>query len=188
MTAFIIVLFSGLTGWVISQLTLFFLFKKITGKNAVVIPAVAKKTGSFFQSEFESSKAIDEKIADPLLLEKMKPEIEKHVDFFLNEKLATVFPLLYKFMGEKTLLQFKQAFMVEIDLLFPVIIRNYMSTLKKEFRLDSIIAERINMIPAEAIRQGFYENAKKEIFYFKCMCSLVGIAMGLVMLLILSFL
>src|SRR5436190_23365493 len=108
---FIIVLFSGFAGWVISHLTVYLLFASPTQKKGGIIPALmprlAIKASQVFQSEFESSTIIDEKITDPLIFEKMKPEIEKHVDFFLNEKLATVFPLLYKFMGEKTLLQFK---------------------------------------------------------------------------------
>ena len=114
----IIVFFTAFTGWIISWLTIRLLF------SPSLRSGLGTKAGQVFQQEFESSKMIDEKITDPSLFEKMKPEIEKHVDFFLNEKLATVFPLLFKFMGEKTLKQFKDAFMIEIDLLFPVIIKN----------------------------------------------------------------
>src|ERR1700712_1936051 len=93
----IIVLFSAFTGWVISSLTLRLLFntssKKILGFIPELKSRLGDRAGKAFQREFETSEIIDQKIADPLLFEKMKPEIEKHVDFFLNEKLATVFPL-----------------------------------------------------------------------------------------------
>ena len=90
-------------------------------------------------------------------------------------------------MGEKTLSQFKAAFMVEIDLLFPVIIKNYISSLKAEFKLDTIISERIDAIPVSSIRLAFFENAKKEIFYFKLICTVAGLIMGFFTVLVLHF-
>ncbi|MFT3907915.1 MAG: hypothetical protein QM737_00700 [Ferruginibacter sp.] len=181
----IIVFFSACTGWIISWLTLRILFSS-TGKKIQVRFAIT--AGKALQQEFQSHGIIDDKIADPALLEKMKPEIEKHVDFFLNEKLATVFPLLYKFMGEKTLMQFKNAFMAEIDLLFPVVIKNYIGSLKTTLQLDEIIAEKIEKIPTRTIRDLFFEHARKEILYFKLACTGVGILMGLLALLAAFFL
>ena len=177
----IIIFFTSFTGWIISWLTIRLLF------SPSLKAGLGAKAATVFQQEFESSKMIDEKITDVTLFEKMKPEIEKHVDFFLNEKLATVFPLLYKFMGEKTLMQFKDAFMIEIDLLFPVIIKNYMSTLRKEIRLDTIISERINAIPIQTIRLYFFKHAKKQIFYFRLVCCFTGLLMGVLTVIALHY-
>ena len=177
----IILFFSACTGLAISWVATRLLFSSPLKK------AVALKAGHVLQQEFESSTIIDEQMANPLLFENLKPEIEKHVDFFLNEKLAIVFPLLYKFMGEKTLMQFKNAFMIEIDLLFPVIIRNYMATLKKEIRLDTIISQRINAIPGKTIQAYFMKYAKKEIFYFREACCLIGLMMGILTVICIHF-
>lgn len=176
----IIVCISGFTGWLISWLSLRLLFISIFKK---------KRPGgysalSFLQKEFENSTLIDEKIADPVLFERLKPEIESHVDYFLNEKLATVFPLLYKFMGEKTLAQFKAAFMTEIDLLFPVIIKSYAGSLKKEIRLDIAINERLNVISGQKLKAFFFEHAKKEIARFMILCIVTGLLSGLLTVLI----
>ncbi|MEO8772178.1 MAG: hypothetical protein ABI402_18915 [Ferruginibacter sp.] len=177
----IIVFFSAFTGWIISWLTIRLLF------SSSIRSGLGTKAGQVFQQEFESSKMIDEKMTDPSLFEKMKPEIEKHVDFFLNEKLAAVFPLLYKFMGEKTLRQFKDAFMIETDLLFPLIIKNYMTSLKKEIRLDTIISTHINAIPIQTIRLHFFKHAKKEIFFFRLVCCITGLIMGMLAVVALHF-
>lgn len=179
---FVFVICSTVTGWLISWLLTYLLFKS-SSTNKGLIPGftsyLTNEVGDMLQQAFESSTIIDEKISDPRMLEKMKPQIEQHVDFFLNEKLATVFPLLYKFMGEKTLSQFKVAFMTEIDLLFPVIIKNYMSTVKKEIRIAHLISESIQHIPMETARQSFFKSAKKEIFYLRCCCALIGLITGL---------
>ncbi len=55
---------------------------------------------------------IEEELPVPNL-EKLKPEIEKHVDAFLNQKLREVFPILSKFIGVKTTNQLKDSFLLE---------------------------------------------------------------------------
>ena len=40
---------------------------------------------------------IEQRITSAENLEKIKPEIEKHIDAFLNKKLRDVFPILSKF-------------------------------------------------------------------------------------------
>src|SRR5436309_3253101 len=150
----LIICCSALTGWIISWLTLQIIFSDSLRMRSLKM-RIGKHAATVFQKEFESSTLIEQNIEDPQLFEKLKPEIEKHVDFFLNEKLATIFPLLYKFMGEKTLLQFKNAFMIETELLFPVIFRNYISSLKDKLKFDQLILDRINQIPLSTIRRTF---------------------------------
>ncbi len=169
----IILLSSATTGLLIALITLRLLFTASSKKNW------AGKLSILAQKEFESSVLLEEKVSDPQLFEKLKPEIEWHVDLFLTEKLAAVFPLLYKFMGEKTLMQFKGAFMTETDLLFPVIIKKYISSLKKDISIDQIISEKINSIPIKEIRVAFYRNARKEILCFKLICVGTGLLTGL---------
>ena len=42
---------------------------------------------------------IEQKITSTENLEKIKPDIEKHVDDFLNHKLRDVFPILLNLLG-----------------------------------------------------------------------------------------
>jgi len=70
---------------------------------------------------------IEQKIISAENLEKLKPEIEKHLDDFLNHKLREVFPILSKFIGVKTINQLKDAFLTELETIFPVMINRYMA-------------------------------------------------------------
>lgn len=141
---------------------------------------LADMVGNKIQSAFQAYQGLDEKWTDPALLEKLKPEIEIHIDHFLKEKLKTVFPMLAQFMGEKTISQFKTAFLVEIDHLLPVLIRSYMDGLKNEIRLDEIVSEKINAIHAYQLEKIFYENSKKEIRYFLLACTGIGLLFGMI--------
>ncbi len=191
----IIIFLSTFTGWFISWLTIKILFWpvkpisigrfKLQGLIPVKQEYLARQIGSELQSAFLAYKGLDEKLADPALLEKLKPAIEGHVDHFLREKLKTVFPILAQFMGEKTINQFKIAFLTEIDNLLPVLIRNYMNELKNEVRLDSIISEKINAIPVSGIKDIFYSNTKNETRYFKVACAAIGLFTGIITVLVL---
>ncbi len=191
----IILFFSAFTGWFISWISIRLIFwPVIPVKLGIVtiqglVPArqkyLAENIGNKVQTAFQAYRGFDEKISDPALIEKLKPEIEIHIDHFLKEKLKSVFPILAQFMGEKTLNQFKQAFLTEIDNLLPVMIKNYMNGLKNEIRLDSIISEKINALELSTLKKAFYANTGKETRYFKMACTFVGFITGVLTILIL---
>lgn len=192
----VILIFFAFTGWAIASLTVKMLFRPLQPVNIFgfkmqgIIPAkqmhLSHRIGHQMQSVFLSDKTLDEKLADPASLEKLKPTIEQHIDHFLREKIKTVFPLLAQFMGEKTLNQFKAAFLVEIDNLFPVIMKNYVNDLKQELHLDRIIADKINAFPAQQMEESFYKAAGKGLMRFKLACTIVGLFIGIIAVLALS--
>ena len=191
----IIIFFSTFTGWFISWLTLQVIFRplkpvhigkyKLQGLIPAKQAAFAAKIGSQVQSTFLAYKGLDEKLADPALLEKLKPEIEAHVDHFLQEKLKEVFPILAQFMGEKTINQFKTAFLTEIDNLLPTLIRNYTNDLKKQLRLDIIVSDKINELSMAGLQESFYINSRKETRLFQIACSCIGLLTGIITALVL---
>ena len=193
----IILLFFALTGWFIAWLMIKLLFWPMKPISIVgfriqgLIPAkkenLANEAGSLIQSAFLDYRGFDEKIADPALLEKLKPQIEAHVDHFLKEKLKAVFPLLAQFMGEKTISQFKTAFLIEIDQLFPVLMKDYIGNLKDEIRLDQVVSAKINALSVGQLQDLCYQNAGKTIRNFKILCTCLGLFMGLITTLILTF-
>jgi len=193
----IIIFFSSFTGWFISRITIKILFWPLKPVNLAgfklqgLIPAKQKyfseKIGQEIQTAFISYKGLDEKAADPALLEKLKPEIEIHIDHFLKEKLKAVFPLLAQFMGEKTISQFKTAFLIEIDQLFPVLMKDYIGNLKDEIRLDQVVSAKINALSVGQLQDLCYQNAGKTIRNFKILCTCLGLFMGLITTLILTF-
>ncbi len=147
---------------------------------------VALKAGKVLQGELMAYKGLDEKLTDPDLLNKLRPEIENHVDHFLNEKIKTVFPLLSQFMGEKTINQFKSSLLTEIDALFPVLMKKFSGELKTELRIDKVVEERINALGVKEIKDFIYSAAGNRIFLFKTICALTGFIAGILTLGILS--
>lgn len=84
-----------------------------------------------------------QRLANPNNLEKLQPVIETHIDHFLQVKLKEVFPMLSMLIGEKTISQLKQAFLGELNSLFPVVMEQYALQLKEDIQVEQMIRKKI---------------------------------------------
>lgn len=193
--AVIIILFSGFTGLLVAWLLIGSLFRPLHPVSIGpvrwqgIIPGQQKYfamiAGNAIQSAFVEYKGLDEQVSGPALLQKLRPQIEEHVDRFLQEKLKTVFPVLAQFMGEKTLGQFKQAFMAELDILFPQLMKNYMHELKAGIDIGAIVTEKINDLSMERLGVSFHSAAAKQVRKMMLAGAFIGIFTGLLTVLLL---
>ena len=95
------VLFSAFTGWVTTWIAIKMLFHprkpisifgfKVQGIFPKNQQLIAQKLGQVVSKEFLSFDEIEAKVINPDNLEKLKPEIEAHIDIFLREKLVPLF-------------------------------------------------------------------------------------------------
>ena len=113
-TGFIItILLSTFTGWITTWIAIKMLFHprkpvKFLGLTIQgIFPKnqrqIAEKLGQVVGKELLSFSEIEQKVTDPENLQKLKPEIEAHIDNFLTNKIKEVFPMLSMFIGEKTI-------------------------------------------------------------------------------------
>ena len=121
---------------------------------------------------------IEEKITSKENLEKLKPEIETHIDLFLNKKLKSVFPILSKFIGEKTTNQLKDAFMIEMETMFPVMMNRYMQQLKTDIDLEKIVVEKVSGFSNEKLEDILKKITKKEFQFLKVAAAVFGCLIG----------
>ena len=125
-TGYIItVLLSTFTGWITTWIAIKMLFHprkpiKILGLTIQgIFPKnqrlIAEKLGQVVGKELLSFDEIEQKVTNPENLQKLRPDIEHHIDNFLRNKLKDVFPMLSMLIGEKTILQLKDAFLLELE-------------------------------------------------------------------------
>lgn len=186
----IILLFFAFTGWFIAWFTTWLLFRPVKRVDMGffriqgLVPAskgmVAQKAGEFIQQELMNYTGFETIMANPGLLQKIRPEIESHVDHFLQVKIKAVFPLLSQFMGEKTINQFKSSLLTEIDELFPVLMQKFSGELKTELRVDELVKERLLRMEDSMLKKRLYEAAGKKIFLWKCFCVMAALLMGMI--------
>ena len=188
-TGFVItIILSTFTGWVTTWIAIKMLFHprkpvKILGisiqgifpKNQRVI---AEKLGQVVGKELLSFDEIEAKITSPDNLQKLRPDIEAHIDNFLRNKLNEVFPMA-QLMGEKTILQLKEAFLTELESLFPVLMKSYMNKLEQDLDLEKIVTEKVAGFSTGKLEDILNQITKKEFKFLEVIGGIFGFLIGL---------
>jgi len=194
-SGYIITLFlSTFTGWVTTWIAIKMLFHprkpiKILGYNLQgIFPKnqrlIAEKLGKVVGKELLSFDEIEQKVTNPENLQKLKPAIEEHIDNFLNNKLKDVFPMLSMFIGEKTTTQLKEAFLLELETLFPILMKTYMNKLQDDLDLEKIVTEKVAAFSSEKLEDILNQITKNEFKFLEFIGGFFGLLIGLVQILI----
>ena len=190
----ITILLSTFTGWVTTWIAIKMLFHprrpfKILGftiqgifpKNQRLI---AEKLGQVVGKELLSFDEIEQKVTNPENIEKLKPEIEKHVDHFLRNKIQEVFPMLAMMIGEKTILQLKEALLTELETLFPTLMKSYMIKLEKDLDLEKIVTEKVANFSSEKLEDILNQITKREFKFLEFIGGFFGLLIGFIQVIV----
>lgn len=131
-------------------------------------------------TELFSFDALQQKVTDPENFNKLKPEIEMHIDSFLRERLKQTFPMLSMLIGDKTITQLKTAFLTELETLFPALMKSYVANLEKDLDIEKEVSEKIagfSMVKAEEL---VYGTAKKQLTKIQLFGAAIGFLTGLI--------
>ena len=183
--------FTGwLTAWVLVKL-LFHPRKPLSlgrFKLQGIIPkkqqVIAQQLGKLVSKEFLSFAELKEKVTNPDNLNKLKPEIESHIDIFLREKLKDTFPMLSMFIGDKTINQLKAAFLMELENLFPILMKSYMTRLEQDLDLENLVIEKVAGFSLEKAEALLNQSAKRTFLYIQLIGVFIGLITGLLQLFI----
>ena len=188
---FLIPVFSALTGWLIVRILFWSLFHPATPKHiaGITIQGLLPSKELHLRQQLlrTVSKAfpvdqLEEKISRPENLEKILPIIEGHIDDFLRNKLGKELPMIGMFIGDKTVGKVKEAFMKEIEALFPQIMMQYAATLKQDFNVEQKLGAMMDRFPVASIGQLFRGNMKKQLRLAGWGAATIGFVLGLVQL------
>jgi uncharacterized membrane protein YheB (UPF0754 family) len=193
----ITIILTAFTGWITTWLAIKMLFHprypiKIFGlKIQGVFPKnqrmIAEKLGQVVSKELLSFEEIESKITHPDNLQKLRPDIEAHIDHFLRNKLKEVFPMLSMMLGEKTILQLKDAFLEELESLFPILMKSYMNKLQHDLDLEKIITEKVTNFSSEKLEDILKQITQKEFKFLEIISLVFGFVIGLAQVLIAYF-
>lgn len=180
---------SCFTGWFVIWLMIKILFRPHNPINVAgfkiqgIIPAnqqmIAEKIGRLVSTELFSFEALQEKATDPENFNKLKPEIEEHIDSFLRVRLKDTFPMLSMLIGDKTINQLKTAFLLELQTLFPVVMNSYLTRLENELDLEKQVTQKIAGFSISKTEDLIYKSAKKQLMKVQLLGATIGLLMGL---------
>ena len=191
---FITLILSTFTGWFTTWIAVKMLFHprrpiKLPGYTLQgIFPKnqrlIAEKLGQVVGKELLSFDEIEQKVTNPENLQKLKPEIEAHIDGFLNNRLKEVFPMLSMFIGEKTITQLKEAFLLELENLFPILMKTYMNKLQHDLDLEKIVTEKVAAFSSEKLEDILLQITKREFKFLEFIGGFFGLLIGIVQVVI----
>ena len=191
---FLIPLISAFIGWFTNWIAIKMLFhprepKKILGITFHGIfpkrqQQFAMKLGKLVSNELLSFEDIEQKIANPQNVEKLMPVLESHIDTFLKEKLTAQIPMLAMFVGEKTIAQVKSVFMAELQELFPILMKQYMTTLQTELDMEQIVTDKVGRFSSDKLEEILNQIMSTEFRFVEIIGGVLGFLIGIVQVLL----
>lgn len=146
-----------------------------------------EKLGKMVSAELLETGDLEVRLSHPDSLARLMPAVETHIDHFLQNKLPEAFPMISMFIGEKTIATLKQAFMDELNSLFPTLMRDYAGMIKNELVPEQLLTSRIAALFAQPLEKLFQKHLNKALRMVAIMASLLGFLAGLVQVAIVLF-
>lgn len=146
----------------------------------------AEKLGKLVSAELLSFSEIESRITHPENLKKIMPHVEGHIDQFLRVKLAEQMPVISMFIGDKTINELKSVFLAELEILFPVLMKNYMGTLQEQLDLEKIVIEKVAGFSSDKLEQILNSIMAKEFRFVEIIGGVLGFVIGLLQILLTS--
>jgi uncharacterized membrane protein YheB (UPF0754 family) len=197
--AFIIIpLLSAFLGWFIIKMSIYMLFHPAEAtrvgpftvqgayyKNETAIKAAVV---TVIKKELAATNNLAEQLTSPANLEKLKPEIEEHIDFFLKVKLKEAMPMIGMLIGDRTTSQLKLLFMQEMESLFPHVMKSYVNHIKADDAFERLINTRLSAITPAIAEKKFFSHAAPELRKLQWVAAFTGFLAGCIQLLVIIFL
>lgn len=181
---------AAFTGWFTTWIAFYMLFHprkpinllglKIQGIFPKRQHVFAAKMGAVVANELLHFNEIAERIKDPNELANVMPDIEKHVDTFLNVKLKEKMPVISMFVGQGTLEKIKEGLMEEIEIMLPEVIGKYADSLATKIDVQKMVTEKVNNFSSDKLEEVLMAVMKKEFRFIELIGGFFGFLIGLI--------
>ncbi|MBI3139439.1 MAG: DUF445 family protein [Sphingobacteriales bacterium] len=190
----LIPLISALAGWFTIWLFIKILFhpqepRKILGiRFQGILPKrqvqLGESLGKLVREEFLSFEELENKINSPENSKKIMPLIESHIDDFLRNRLSKEMPMISMFIGDKTIGKLKGAFLAEIELLFPAVMKQYAGNLKAELDPEQLLSRKLAGFSSAKLEKILHRSLSRELRLAGLLGAAVGLLAGLLQVLV----
>lgn len=168
---------SAMIGWLSIQLSVKLLLARIFPRQR---QPWTLQLAQKISTEWFTEEALEQKITDPRNFEKIRPQVEEHIDDFLRQGLPKAFPIISTFIGERTINQLKEIFMKELETIFPVVMKGYVKNLQQDLHLEQMIVDKASSISTATIQRAVYQSLGAHINKAAGLAAGLGLLIGLI--------
>ncbi len=187
-------LVSAFIGWFVNRIAIKMLFHPRQPKKILWFTLqgffpkkqqqFAEKIGKLISGELLSFRDLTEKITAPGNIKRIMPQIEAHIEQFLKVKLPQQMPVIGMFIGDITTNELKAVFITELEILFPVIMQQYMHNLENDLDLEKIVTRKVARLSSDNLEEMLLGTMSKEFRYVEIMGGILGLLIGLLQIFI----
>jgi len=187
-------LIAAFTGWFTTWIAFYMLFhpRKAFNFLGITIQGIfpkrqkqfAAKLGAVVANELLNFGEIADRIKDPEELAKVMPDIEKHIDIFLNERLKDKMPVISMFVGQGMLGKIKEGLMEEIALMLPEVIAKYTDNLAAKIDIEKMVTEKVSNFSSNKLEEILLAVMKKEFRFIELIGGVFGFLIGIIQMVI----
>ncbi len=159
----------ALIGWLIAKLVVVIYISLLMKKKAYISNAI----GNYVEQQL-SFADIEQRLTEPSTIEAILPFAEQHIDEFLRKKLPAAMPMIAMFISDKLVADMKAIFMNELRELFPAIIQQYLTNIKKNTHIKAIVSAKLDTLSFSTI-QIFLKRQLRVVEYA---CAATGFVCG----------
>ena len=145
---------------------------------------IANSLGRIVGQELLSFTDIEKTLTNPQSVQKIMPLVDAHLDDFLRNKLKRTMPVISMFIGEKTILELKAAFLTELEELFPLVMKNYIGQIRTDLDLEKIVSDKISNFSSDRLEQMLNQILTKEFRFVDVIGAALGFFIGIVQILL----
>ena len=87
-------------------------------------------------------------------------------------------------IGDKTINQLKEAFLQELESLFPVLMKNYMNKIQEDLDLEKIVTEKVANFSSSKLEDILNQITKKEFKFLEIIGGVFGLFIGIAQVLV----
>ncbi len=140
----------------------------------------AIKLGNVVANDLLNATEIAAKIKDPEQLASVMPDIEKHIDTFLNTRLKEKLPVIAMFVGQGMLEKVKESLMEEIQVMLPEVIGKYADNLVHKIDVQKMVTEKVAGFSSDKLEEILSAVMKREFRLIEAICGVFGFLIGLI--------
>jgi len=184
MIIYFLPLITCLLGWLSVVLALRLFWRKqsrsgFTFRNTLHTykPLLAKEAGKYVSGSMLRSDALGRLISGPEILRSLRPELERNVTVFLNQKLKEKWPMVGMFLNDQALDKMKAGLMEELDRALPGMLTQLAATAGRHLPVEDYVAQEVMNIHENKIQDALSGHFRR----IGARLGLAGAAAGLIM-------
>lgn len=189
-------LLSGLIGWFTNWLAIKMLFKPRVQKKILgisfqgVIPKrrhdISVTIGKTIETELLTHNDLQLALKKININEVVKPLLQEKVNQMIDQKIASINPLLMSMLPTSMLNKIKETILEEILIALPDLIEKFGDAFVKNLPISELVVNNIDKFDLARLEKMIVDASNKEFKFIEYLGGFVGVVIGIVQVLIMQ--